>query len=47
MRAAGTGDQAAQTATTTVCAHCGVGRALTLRVQDNEIVKATSPHDSR
>ncbi|GGS41387.1 hypothetical protein GCM10010238_33650 [Streptomyces griseoviridis] len=39
-------DESAQTATTTVCAYCGAGCALTLRVQDNEIVEVTSPHDS-
>ncbi|MEU9699393.1 2Fe-2S iron-sulfur cluster-binding protein [Streptomyces sp. NPDC047981] len=46
MRADGTWDEAAQTATTTVCAYCGVGCNLTLHVQDNEIVKVTSPHDN-
>ncbi|WP_438290665.1 2Fe-2S iron-sulfur cluster-binding protein [Streptomyces sp. HUAS TT7] len=46
MRAAGTWDEAAQTETTTVCAYCGVGCNLTLHVQDNEIVKVTSPHDN-
>lgn len=35
-----------QTETTTVCAYCGVGCNLTLHVQDNEIVKVTSPHDN-
>jgi IS605 OrfB family transposase len=46
MRAAGTWDESAQTETTTVCAYCGVGCNLTLHVQDNEIVKVTSPHDN-
>ncbi|MFD4568400.1 2Fe-2S iron-sulfur cluster-binding protein [Streptomyces sp. NPDC058467] len=46
MRAAGTWDESAQTETTTVCAYCGVGCGVTLHVQDNEIVKVTSPHDS-
>ncbi|MEU9191846.1 2Fe-2S iron-sulfur cluster-binding protein [Streptomyces hundungensis] len=46
MRAAGTWDEAAQTQTTTVCAYCGVGCNVTLHVQDNEIVKVTSPHDN-
>ncbi|MCT9083398.1 2Fe-2S iron-sulfur cluster-binding protein, partial [Streptomyces fulvoviolaceus] len=46
MRAAGTWDESAQTATATVCAHCEVGCTLTLHVQDNEIVKVTSPHDN-
>jgi len=46
MRAAGTWDEPAQTRTTTVCAYCGVGCNVTLHVQDNEIVKVTSPHDN-
>ena len=29
-----------------MCAYCGVGCNLTLHVQDNEIVKVTSPHDN-
>ncbi|ORT54883.1 Fe-S-binding domain-containing protein [Streptomyces sp. CB03238] len=45
MRAAGTWDESRQTETT-VCACRGVGCDLTLHVQDNEIVKVTSPHDS-
>ncbi|MFF8194952.1 2-dehydropantoate 2-reductase [Streptomyces bobili] len=45
-RAAGTWDESAQTRTATVCAYCGVGCNLTLHVQDNEIVKVTSPHDN-
>ncbi|MES5819002.1 2Fe-2S iron-sulfur cluster-binding protein [Streptomyces sp. RG80] len=44
-RAAGTWDETAQTRTTTVCGYCGVGCGLTLHVQDNEIVKVTSPPD--
>ncbi|GGX15899.1 hypothetical protein GCM10010353_33940 [Streptomyces chryseus] len=32
--------------TDSVCAYCGVGCNLTLHVQDNEIVKVTSPHDN-
>ncbi|MGW0209491.1 NAD(P)H-dependent oxidoreductase subunit E [Streptomyces sp. NPDC003233] len=35
-----------QRRTSTVCAYCGVGCTLTLHVQDNEIVKVTSPHDN-
>ena len=31
--------------TTTVCSYCGVGCNLELHVQDNEIVKVTSPLD--
>jgi predicted molibdopterin-dependent oxidoreductase YjgC len=34
-----------QTVTTTVCSYCGVGCNLELHVQDNEIVKVTSPAD--
>jgi predicted molibdopterin-dependent oxidoreductase YjgC len=45
MRAEGTWDESRQTETTTVCTYCGVGCNLTLHVQDNEIVKVTSPHD--
>jgi predicted molibdopterin-dependent oxidoreductase YjgC len=46
MRAAGTWDEAAQVATDTICPYCGVGCTLTLHVQDNSIVKVTSPMDS-
>ncbi len=46
MREAGTWDEAAQTATDTICPYCGVGCTLTLHVQDNTIVKVTSPLDS-
>ncbi|HWK00754.1 MAG TPA: 2Fe-2S iron-sulfur cluster-binding protein [Xanthobacteraceae bacterium] len=45
MRAAGTWDEAEQTTTTTVCTYCGVGCNVELHVQDNKIVKVTSPHD--
>ncbi|MGK3202254.1 2Fe-2S iron-sulfur cluster-binding protein [Amycolatopsis sp. MEPSY49] len=45
-RADGTWDESRQKQTTTVCTFCGVGCNLTLHVQDNEIVKVTSPHDS-
>src|ERR1700738_2784161 len=45
MRAAGTWDEERQTETTTLCPYCGVGCNLTLHVQDNEIVKVTSPSD--
>jgi predicted molibdopterin-dependent oxidoreductase YjgC len=34
-----------QTETTTVCPYCGVGCNLTLHVQDNRIVKVSSPDD--
>jgi predicted molibdopterin-dependent oxidoreductase YjgC len=43
MRQERTWDEAAQTKTDTVCSYCGVGCTLTLHVQDNEIVKVTSP----
>ncbi|MEO8462516.1 MAG: 2Fe-2S iron-sulfur cluster-binding protein [Chloroflexota bacterium] len=46
MRAEGTWDESAQTVTSTICPYCGVGCTLTLHVQDNEIVKVTSPLDS-
>jgi predicted molibdopterin-dependent oxidoreductase YjgC len=46
MRAAGTWDEAAQTVTATICPYCGVGCVLDLHVQDNTIVKVTSPMDS-
>ena len=46
MRAAGTWDEQAQTVTQTICPYCGVGCALDLTVQDNAIVKVTSPMDS-
>jgi predicted molibdopterin-dependent oxidoreductase YjgC len=32
-----------QTKTDTICSYCGVGCTLTLHVQENEIVKVTSP----
>jgi predicted molibdopterin-dependent oxidoreductase YjgC len=46
MRAAGTWDEAAQAVTDTICPYCGVGCTLSLHVQDNSIVKVTSPLDS-
>jgi predicted molibdopterin-dependent oxidoreductase YjgC len=46
MRQAGTWDEDQQTETTTVCTYCGVGCNVTLHVQENEIVKVTSPHDN-
>jgi predicted molibdopterin-dependent oxidoreductase YjgC len=46
MRQAGTWNEPAQTETRTVCPYCGVGCALTLHVQDDRIVKVTSPLDS-
>jgi len=44
-REAGTWDEERQTVTRTVCPYCGVGCNLELRVQDNEIVRVTSPLD--
>jgi predicted molibdopterin-dependent oxidoreductase YjgC len=46
MRLAGTWDETKQTVTDTVCPYCGVGCMLELHVQDNSIVKVTSPLDS-
>jgi predicted molibdopterin-dependent oxidoreductase YjgC len=46
MRAAGTWDEGAQTVTNTICPYCGVGCELELHVQDNTIVKVTSPADN-
>ncbi len=43
MRADGTWDESRQTQTDTICPYCGVGCTLRLNVQDNEIVKVTSP----
>ncbi len=45
MRVAGTWDESAQTRTDTICPYCGVGCTLTLTVQENEIVRVTSPRD--
>jgi predicted molibdopterin-dependent oxidoreductase YjgC len=45
MRADATWDEDRQTLTDTICPYCGVGCTLTLHVQDNTIVKVTSPHD--
>ena len=46
MRAQGTWNESKQTVTETVCPYCGVGCMLELHVQDNSIVKVTSPLDS-
>jgi predicted molibdopterin-dependent oxidoreductase YjgC len=45
MREAGTWDESAQAVTNTICPYCGVGCELEVHVQDNEIVKVTSPAD--
>jgi predicted molibdopterin-dependent oxidoreductase YjgC len=44
-RRTGTWDESSQTQTDTICPYCGVGCNVTLHVQDNEIVKVTSPLD--
>ena len=44
-REAGTWDESRQSVTDTICPYCGVGCTLSLHVQDNEIVKVTSPFD--
>lgn len=45
MREAGTWDESRQSQTETICPYCGVGCTLDLHVQDNRIVKVTSPLD--
>jgi predicted molibdopterin-dependent oxidoreductase YjgC len=45
MRVAGTWDETKQRTTDTICPYCGVGCTLSLHVQDNRIVKVTSPAD--
>ena len=45
LRKAGTWDESRQTKTDTICPYCGVGCTLSLHVQDNRIVKVTSPID--
>ena len=45
LRNADLWDQDRQTVTRTVCSYCGVGCNLELHVQDNRIVKVTSPID--
>jgi predicted molibdopterin-dependent oxidoreductase YjgC len=45
LREAEQWDESRQTTTDTICPYCGVGCNLTLHVQDNEIVKVTSPDD--
>jgi predicted molibdopterin-dependent oxidoreductase YjgC len=46
MREEGTWDESRQTRADTICPYCGVGCTLRLSVQDNEIVKVTSPLES-
>ena len=45
LREAGTWDESKQSEVDTVCPYCGVGCNLTLHVQDDAIVKVTSPDD--
>jgi predicted molibdopterin-dependent oxidoreductase YjgC len=45
LRESAAWDESSQTQTDTICPYCGVGCNLTLHVQDNEIVKVTSPDD--
>jgi NADP-reducing hydrogenase subunit HndD len=45
MRKADTWDETRQTETDTICPYCGVGCTLTVHVQDEKIVKVTSPID--
>ncbi len=45
LRQEGKWDESAQSEVDTVCPYCGVGCNLTLHVQDDAIVKVTSPDD--
>ena len=45
LRNKGSWDESRQTVTDTICPYCGVGCTLSLHVQDNRIVKVTSPLD--
>jgi predicted molibdopterin-dependent oxidoreductase YjgC len=45
LRQSGDWDDSKQTVTDTICPYCGVGCTLQLHVQDNEIVRVTSPLD--
>ena len=47
LRQAGAWDEARADGTDTICGYCGVGCTLTLHVQDERIVKATSPFEQR
>jgi predicted molibdopterin-dependent oxidoreductase YjgC len=44
-RQAGSWNERRQTRVHTICPYCGVGCTLELHVQDNEIVRVTSPLD--
>jgi predicted molibdopterin-dependent oxidoreductase YjgC len=45
LRAEGAWNEDEQAVTSTICPYCGVGCTLELHVQDNQIVKVTSPLD--
>ena len=45
MREADSWDESRQTLTNTICPYCGVGCTLTVHVQDDAIVKITSPQE--
>jgi predicted molibdopterin-dependent oxidoreductase YjgC len=45
LREAAAWDESRQSQTETICPYCGVGCNLTLHVQDNQIVKVSSPDD--
>jgi NADP-reducing hydrogenase subunit HndD len=45
LRREGKWDESKQRVTDTICPYCGVGCTLELRVQDNRIVRVTSPLD--
>jgi predicted molibdopterin-dependent oxidoreductase YjgC len=45
LREAGQWAPERQSATDTICPYCGVGCTLTVHVQDNRIIKITSPLD--
>jgi predicted molibdopterin-dependent oxidoreductase YjgC len=45
LRQAGTWDESKQSEVDTICPYCGVGCNLTLHVQDDRIVKVSSPDD--
>lgn len=47
LRQAGAWDESQEKQTDTICPYCGVGCTLTLHVQDNRIVKVTSPLDAQ
>ena len=46
LRQAGAWRPEAQTVTDTICPYCGVGCTLSVHVQDQRIVKVTSPLDN-